>query len=155
MATKLRDARFRKTNFARNGETAYNFDADTLKLLIAIDESKTVAQLARETRLDPAVLKEKLIRLFKLKLIEEVKLDVVYVDSGFITHLIETLINLVGPLGQMLVEATAEKMNFQVPRIPQDNISDFVYEVAKEIPGEKQQAEFKKRMIQEINKMSG
>ena len=149
--TKLQDARFRKTNFTAYNETV--FDADMLKLLMAIDEGKPILQIAKEIQMDPAVFKETFLRLYKLKLIEEVQQKIVYVDGHFVTHLRETLINLTGPLGAILMEETAEKMNMQVSKIPKSMAADFVYQVAKEIPGEKQQAEFKKLMIQEIKNM--
>ena len=124
-----------------------------LKLLMAIDEGKPILQIAKEIQMDPAVFKETFLRLYKLKLIEEVQQKIVYVDGHFVTHLRETLINLTGPLGAILMEETAEKMNMQVSKIPKSMAADFVYQVAKEIPGEKQQAEFKKLMIQEIKNM--
>lgn len=149
--TKLQDARFRKTNFSAQDETV--FDPDMLKLLMAIDEGKPVLQIAKEINMDPAVFRESFLRLFKLKLIEEVKQKIVYADESFLTRLRETLVNLVGPLGEMLMEETAEKMNFQSTRIPKSSVADFVYQVAKEIPGDKEQAEFKRLMIQEIKSM--
>ena len=149
--TKLQDARFRKTNFTAHNETV--FDADMLKLLMAIDENKPVLQIAKEIKMDPTVFRESFLRLYKLKLIEEVKQRIIYADELFITHLKETLINLTGPLGEILMEETAEKMNLPVSRIPKSMIADFVYQVAKEIPGEKQQTEFKKLMIQEIKNL--
>jgi hypothetical protein len=149
--TKLQDARFRKTNFSTNDETV--FDPDMLKLLMAIDEGKPVLQIAKEINMDPAVFRESFLRLFKLKLIEEVKEQVVYADERVLARLRETLVDLVGPLGEMLMEETAGKMNFQAHRIPKANIADFVYQVAEEIPGEKEQAEFKRVMIQEIKNM--
>jgi len=149
--TKLQDARFRKTNFTAHDETV--FDADMLKLLMAIDEGKPVLQIAKEIKMDPAAFRESFLRLYKLKLIEEVKQKIVYVDELFITRLKETLVSLTGPLGGILMEETAEKMNLQLSRIPKSTVADFVYQVAKEIPGEAQQAEFKKLMIQEIKNM--
>jgi hypothetical protein len=149
--TKLQDARFRKTNFSAHDETV--FDPDMLKLLMAIDEGKSVLQIAKEINMDPVVFRESFLRLFKLKLIEEVKQKVVYADEGFLTRLRETLVNLVGPLGEMLMEETAEKMNFESTKIPKSSVADFVYQVAKEIPGDKEQAEFKRLMIQEIKSM--
>jgi hypothetical protein len=149
--TKLQDARFRKTNFSAHDETV--FDPDMLKLLMAIDEGKPVLQIAKEINMDPVVFRESFLRLFKLKLIEEVKQKVVYADEGFLARLRETLVNLVGPLGEMLMEETAEKMNFQSTKIPKSSVADFVYQVAKEIPGDKEQAEFKRLMIQEIKSM--
>jgi len=149
--TKLQDARFRKTNFTAHDETV--FDADMLKLLMAIDEGKPILQIAKEIKMDPTVFRESFLRLYKLKLIEEVKQKIVYADELFVTRLKETLINLTGPLGEMLLGEAAEKMNLQLSRIPKSSVADFVYQVAKEIPGEKQQAEFKKLMIQEIKGM--
>ena len=112
-----------------------------------------VLQIAKEIKMDPAVFRESFLRLYKLKLIEEVKQKIVYVDELFITRLKETLISLTGPLGGILMEEAAEKMNLQLSRIPKSTVADFVYQVAKEIPGETQQAEFKKLMIQEIKSM--
>ena len=124
-----------------------------LKLLMAIDEGKPILQIAKEIKMDPTVFRESFLRLYKLKLIEEVKQKIVYADELFVTRLKETLINLTGPLGEMLLGEAAEKMNLQLSRIPKSSVADFVYQVAKEIPGEKQQAEFKKLMIQEIKGM--
>lgn len=149
--TKLQNARFRKTNFTSHDETV--FDTDMLKLLMAIDENKPILQIAKEIKMDPVVFRESFLRLFKLKLIEEVKPKVVYVDESFLEGLRDTLINLTGPLGEMLLEETAEKMNFHIPKIPKSSVADFVYQIAQEIPGEKEQAEFKKAMIQEIKNL--
>jgi len=149
--TKLQDARFRKTNFSAHNETV--FDPDMLKLLMAIDEGKPVLEIAKEIKMDPAVFRESFLRLFKLKLIEEVKQKIVYVDDAFLARLRDTIVNLVGPMGEMLVEGTAETMGFQGSNIPKSSIADFVYQVAKEIPGDKEQAEFKRLMILEIKNM--
>ncbi|MFH0729410.1 MAG: hypothetical protein V2B19_24110 [Pseudomonadota bacterium] len=151
--TKLQDARFRKTTFSSSSNKTFDFDADMLEVLMAIEESKTVLQIVRQTKMDPAVFKKTLMKLFKLKLIEEVKEDIIYATDSFVAHLKEVLVNLVGPLGEMLADETAEKMNFKASRIPQAKVADFIYEVAKEIPGGKQRAEFKRLMIQEIKNM--
>jgi len=120
---------------------------------MAIDEKKPILDIAKEIKMDPVIFRESFLRLFKLKLIEEVKPKIVYVDEAFVDRLRETLINLTGPLGEMLMEETAERMNFKIPKIPKSSIADYVYQVAQEIPGEKEQAEFKKTMIQEIKNL--
>lgn len=149
--TKLQNARFKKTNFSSYDETV--FDTDMLKLLMAVDENKPILQIAKEINMDPVVFRESFLKLFKLKLIEEVKPKVIYVDESFVASLREALINLTGPLGEMLMEETAEKMEFSLPKIPKSSAADFVYQVAQEIPGDKEQAEFKRIMIQEIKKL--
>jgi len=65
----LLDMHFRKTNLASNSEIT--FDSDMLKLLMAIDEEKTIRQIAGDVDLTPAAFKESLMKLIKLKLIEQ------------------------------------------------------------------------------------
>lgn len=124
-----------------------------LKLLLAIDENKSILQIAKEINMDPVVFKESFLKLFKLKLIEEVKPEVDYVEESFLTRLSDALSTLIGPLGEIVMEETAEKMNFKMPKIPKASIADFVYQVALEIPGDKEQVEFKKVMLQEIKNL--
>jgi hypothetical protein len=78
---KLRNVRFRKTNLAATGQL--EFDQDMLTLLMAINEEKTLLQVAKEIKLKPAVFKECFLKIYKLKLVEEVKEEVEYVDGKF------------------------------------------------------------------------
>ncbi len=143
--------RFRKCDFTSYDETV--FDSNMLKLLLAIDENKSILQIAKEINMDPVVFKESFLKLYKLKLIEEVKPDVAYVEESFLTRLSDALSAHIGPLGEIVLEETAEKMNFKMPKIPKASIADFVYQVALEIPGDKEQVEFKKVMLQEIKNL--
>jgi len=151
--TKLQDARFRKTDFVADDTTV--FDADMLTILMAIDETKSILQIAKETKMDPEVFREGFLRLYKLRFIEEIKETVVYVDDSFIQSLQDTLVSLVGPLGEMLLEEAAETMDLQNMKVPKSRVADLVYQVAKAIPGEKQQEEFKKLMLQKMKSMAG
>ena len=60
----LLDMHFRKTNLASHNEIT--FDADMLKLLMAIDEDKTIRQIAGDVALTPTAFKESLMKLIKL-----------------------------------------------------------------------------------------
>jgi DNA-binding transcriptional regulator YhcF (GntR family) len=150
--TKLQDARFRKTDFT--ADKATEFDSDMLTILMAIDENKSIVEIAKETKMNPAVFKEGFLRLYKLKFIEEVKETQVFVDSSFVQSLREVLVGLVGPLGEVLLDEAAEMMDLQISKVPKSRIADLVYEVAKGIPGNKQQEEFKKIMLQKMKNMA-
>ena len=150
----LLDMHFRKTNLASNNEIT--FDSDMLKLLMAIDEDKTIRQIAGEVALSPSAFKESLMKLIKLKLIEQVSAAAVvsYVGEAFMARLQEILVSLAGPLGEVLIEETAEQMGLDVKKIPQARVGDFVYNIANQMPGEKQKNEFSTAMLAEI-KMLG
>jgi hypothetical protein len=149
--TKLRDVRFRKTNLAATGQL--EFDQDMLTLLMAINEEKTLLQVAKEIKMKPAVFKECFLKIYKLKLVEEVKEKVDYVDGKFLRSVREILVELLGPLGEVLMEDAAEKVNTEMPHIPKNNIAEYVQAIATEIPGDKQRTQFQKFMLEKINSM--
>lgn len=150
----LLDMHFRKTNLASTNEIT--FDSDMLKLLMAIDEDKTIRQIAGEVAMSPSAFKESLMKLVKLKLIEQVQVAPAgsYVGEAFMTRLRELLVSLTGPLGEVLIEETAEQMSLNISKILRARIGDFVYNIANQMPGEKQKNEFSTAMLEEI-KMIG
>ena len=146
---KINNIRFKKNNATTNSEIKFN--SDLLNLYLIIDEKKTLTTLFKETKLDPNVFKECLVKLLKLKLIKPIKVDdTEYIDNIFLDRLREVLIDLSGPMGELLIDQAAEDMNLPINKIPISKISDLVYQIASTIPGEKQAVEFKKIMIQEI-----
>ena len=149
----LLDMHFKKTNLASSDEIT--FDADMLKLLMAIDEDRTIRQIIGDVAMTPSAFKESLMKLIKLKLIEPMAAAaiVAYVGEAFIARLREVLIALTGPVGEVLMEEIAEEMNLDIRKIPQDQVGDFVYNIANQMPGEKQKNEFSTTMLKEIKKL--
>ncbi len=148
---KLRDVRFRKTDLSTTGE--HEFDQNMLALLMAIDENKTLLQVAKETKLETSVFKDCFVKLYKLKLIEEVEHKVEYIDSDFLASMGKILVGLLGPLGEILMQDAAENVNTELPHIPKSDIAEYVRVIADEIPGEKQRTEFQGIMLEKINGM--
>ncbi len=140
--------RFKKTSVTPSNEI--NIDSDTLKLYLAIDKNKTIVEIFRETQLERSVFKASLVKLYKLKLIEQVAEAVEYIEIEFINKVRENLIKVSGPLGEILLEEAVEDMNCEISQVPKSKIADLVYNIANDIPSEKQAAEFKKIMMQEI-----
>jgi len=151
----LLDMHFRKTNLASTNEIT--FDSDMLKLLMAIDEDKSIRQIAGEVDLSPSAFKESLMKLVKLKLIEQVQVAPPgsYVGEAFMARLREVLVSLTGPLGEVLIEETAEQMSLDMNKVPRAQIGDFVYNIANQVPGEKQKNEFSTTMLEEIKLLGG
>jgi len=147
----LLDMCFKKTNLASTSEIT--FDSDMLKLLMAVDDSKTIRQIAADVELTPSAFKESLIKLIKLKLIEQVEtaIPVSYVGDAFLERTREVLVDLTGPLGEVLIEETAEQMGLDMTQIPRDRVGDFIHNIARQMPGEKQKNEFSTVMLKEIN----
>ena len=148
--TKLRDMRFRKTDLSKTGQV--EFDQNMLTLLLAIDENKTLLQVARETQMDIAVFKEYLLKIHKLGLIEEVKEKVEYIEKELLEIIRESLISLLGPLGEMLMQDAAETIHTGLPYIPHNAMPDFLRAIISEIPGDKQKEKFRRAMKEKLLK---
>lgn len=144
----LADVCFKKTDRASSQEFA--FDTDMLKLFMAIDGQKTVKEVSQEVQLGTSKFKDTFVKLRKLGLIEKAGNEEACVEESFIDNMRATLIQLIGPLGEVLVLDAVEDMGCKTNRIPVSSLASFVVAVAKEIPGNKQSNEFKKRMIEEM-----
>ncbi|MDJ0667977.1 MAG: hypothetical protein QNJ61_11885 [Desulfobacterales bacterium] len=125
-------------------------DSDMLKVLMALDGKKTVREVSVEVDMARGLFKSTFLKLYKLGLVEKVGQDLACVTPAFIEQMREALIQLIGPLGSVLVDDAADAMGWVVSRIPLARVADFVVAVAREIPGDQQGNEFKKQMIEEI-----
>lgn len=140
MATRLQDLRYRPRNISAT--TNLDFDHNLLKVLLAIDESKTLLQVAREVDLDRKTFKQCLIKLFNYKLIEKVNGEVEYLPERLLEYIRSILISLLGPLGVALMEDVAESMGMDSNAIPKGLLDDYLAELTENIPEEKQQRLF-------------
>lgn len=122
------------------------FDQDMLTVLMAIDEEKTLLQVAKETKMDIADFKACMLKLYNLGLVEKVEQSVVFLEKRILDEISEILIGLLGPLGVFLMQDAAENINAELPHIPENNLSDFIESILSEIPGDKQKQEFRKIM---------
>lgn len=151
LANKVNDICFKKTNISPNGQI--KFDSDLLNLYLAVEEKKNMLSLYKESKLEPAVFKTCLIKLIKLNLIEQAKNDLKekkFLNGSFFSRLREVLVELSGPLGELLIEEAAETLNFETSKIPLSKATDFIYHIADSIPSEKQAIAFKNIMNREI-----
>jgi hypothetical protein len=148
---KLKDVYFRKTGLSSN--ESMTFDQNMLTLLLAIDEDKSILQISQEVKLDPTVFKECFVKLYKLKLIEKVDKGVQYIHREVLNNIRDTLIQLLGPLGEVLMDDAAEQLNVEKTKIHQKNVPEYLMAIANEIPSDKQKREFQKIMLEQIKEL--
>jgi predicted transcriptional regulator len=141
---------FRKVN-RMDGEEI-NLDADMIRLLIAIDENKDIAQIANEVDMDVATLNTALSKLIKLRLIESVKKEVPFLNEKFLEALKINLSKAIGPMAELLIEDVAADMNFPITKIPKHQAAELISDLAVEIPDEDSRVQFEKAMIELIKK---
>ena len=145
------DIYYRKVIRADNDEVS--LDADMIRLLIAIDESKSLYQIADEVDMDNTTLKQALSKLLEQGLIEPVEKDTPVLDESFLESLRINLSKAIGPMAEILIADIAEDMELDPKRIPVNHAAELITHLSLEVPDEENQIQFKKSMIAILNKL--
>ena len=145
------DIHYRKVIRADNDQVS--LDADMIHLLIAIDESKSLYQIADEVDMDNATFKQALARLLEQGLIEPVQKNIPLLDESFLESLRINLSKAIGPIAEILIADVSEEMELDPARIPVNQAAELITHLSLEVPDEENQIQFKKSMIAILNKM--
>jgi hypothetical protein len=144
------DLYFRKV--IRKDSDKVSLDADMIRLLIVIDENKSLSRIAEEVEMEASVLRNTLSRLLQQGLIEPVKKDVVYLDRIFLEALRINLSKSIGPIAEILIDDVIAGMKLKTNEIPANQAAELISNVSVEIPDEKGRIDFKKSMLSILNK---
>lgn len=137
---------FRKVTPAHGHEIRLN--ADMIRLLMVIDENKDLLQISNEVGMDISMLNQILSELLKLKLIEPVEKSNRFLSKKFLENLRLNLSQAIGPMAQIFIEDTVAEMELKMSEIPEHQAAELISNIAKEVPDENNQIEFKKTMIE-------
>jgi hypothetical protein len=136
----------------RKDNNEISLDADMIRLLIAIDENKSLYQIADEVEMEDATLNKNLSKLLEQRLIEPVKKDLPVLDKIFLQALKINLSKTIGPMAVILIEEVVSDMELTAPEIPVHQAAELITALSHEIPDEIKRIEFKKSMMDILNK---
>ena len=142
---------YRKVIRADNDEIS--LDADMIRLLIAIDENKSLNQIAEEVDMSNTAFKIALSKLLRQGLIEPVQKDLLVLDKSFLEALRINLSKAIGPIAEILIADATEEMQVDSSAIPINQAAELITQLSLEVPDEENQLQFKKSMIAILNKM--
>ena len=142
---------YRKVIRADNDEIS--LDADMIRLLIAVDESKSLNQIAEEVDMSNTAFKIALSKLLRQGLIEPVQKDLLVLDKSFLEALRINLSKAIGPIAEILIADATEEMQVDSSAIPINQAAELITQLSLEVPDEENQMQFKKSMIAILNKM--
>jgi len=145
------EAYYRKV--IRNDNDQVSLDADMIRLLIAIDENKSLYQIAEEVDMGNATFKKALSKLLDQGLIAPVKKDIPVLDQSFIETLRINLSRAIGPMAEILIEDVAAEMELTPSEIPVNQAAELITNLSREIPDEENRMQFKKSMLAILNKI--
>jgi hypothetical protein len=136
----------------RKDHDKISLDADMIRLLIAIDENKSLYQIAHEVEMEAGTLKKNLSKLLAQGLIEPVKKDLPVLDKIFLQALKINLSRAIGPMAEILIEEVVSDMELTAPEITLHQAAELITSLAHEIPDDQKRIEFKKSMMDILNK---
>ncbi len=136
----------------RKDSDQISLDADMIRLLIAIDENKSLYQIADEVEMKAVTLKKNLSKLLEQGLIEPVKKDLPVLDKIFLQALKINLSKVIGPMAEILIEEVVSEMELTSPEIPVHQAAELITILSHEILDEGKRIEFKKSMMDILNK---
>jgi DNA-binding transcriptional regulator YhcF (GntR family) len=131
-----------------------SLDADMIRLLLAIDEHKSLYQIAAEVEMDAATFKKALRRLLEQGLLETVQKRAPLLGKSFLDAVRLNLSRAIGPMAQIVLEETVAEMNLDPHGIALDQAAELVNHLALEISGEESRIRFQKAMLPLLNKMN-
>jgi len=143
------DIYYRKVIRADNDKVS--LDADMIRLLIAINESKSLYQIADEVDMGNSSFRQALSRLLDQGLIEPVKKDISVLDESFLESLRINLSKAIGPMAEILIADVTEEMELDPDRIPVNQAAEMITHLSLEVPDEENQIQFKRSMIAVLN----
>lgn len=136
----------------RKDNDQISLDADMIRLLIAIDENKSLYQIADEVDMRADTLKTNLAKLLQQRLIEPVRKGLPVLDKIFLQALKINLSRVIGPIAEILIEEVVSEMEITAPGIPVHQAAELIAALSHEIPDEEKRIEFKKSMMDILNK---
>ena len=137
---------YRKVTRLDNKEVL--LDADMIRLLIAIDETKPLQKIAQEVGLNLDQTNVTIDKLLELKLVEPVLTEGKSSMGGqFVKALEQNLSRAVGPMAQIILEDAFSDLNLTGKDIPQNQAAELISLLAVEIPDEEIRMQFKKAML--------
>ncbi|CAB1058312.1 hypothetical protein D1BOALGB6SA_3068 [Olavius sp. associated proteobacterium Delta 1] len=143
------DIYYRKVIRSDNDEVS--LDADMIRLLIAIDESKSLNQISDEVDMDNTTFKQALSKLLEQGLIEPVQKDIPVLDESFLESLRINLSKAIGPMAEILIADVIEQMELDPAGIPINRAAELITHLSLEVPDEENQIQFKKSMLTILN----
>ena len=149
--TERSEAFYRKV--IRNDNDQVSLDADMIRLLIAIDENKSLHQIAEEVDMGAATFKKALAKLLDQGLIAPVKKDIPVLDPSFIETLRINLSRAIGPMAEILIQDMAAEMELTPSEIPVNQAAELIANLSQEVPDEENRMQFKKSMLAILNKI--
>jgi len=128
----------------------FSLDSQMLRVVMSLDGKKNLASVSRSINMNLETLKEVLIRLQQIQLIEKVEAAVPMLNDDFFTFLKNQLSVALGPLAEFLIEDEIQTLSDVPGQLPFHRAAELVNLLARQIPRQENKIVFQQAMAQKI-----
>ena len=127
-----------------------SLDSRMLTLMLHIDGEKNTATLAGELGMTLSDVRDILVRLDHLNLVEEVVTSVPTLSDDFYSFLSDQLSHAMGPMAEILLEDLFGQMGLDRKELPLTRAAELVDSLAREIPREEKRLKFQQVLLEKL-----
>jgi DNA-binding MarR family transcriptional regulator len=138
----------------RQADRPLALNADLILLLKAIDGTRSLAEIAAQTRLPPEVVRPAVKRLLAQGLIEPVPRPPVFPGRRFIQELYQALSMAIGPMARFLLEENMAELRLDPDRLTLAQAAELGNRLALEVPDGNSRLKFKQAILAILNRIS-
>ena len=125
-------------------------------IVTQIDGDQTVQQIIDKLDLDEFECLSMLYSLFQKKLIQIQKIqteDQIYVSSGFFEKLESSLVKIIGPVANYLIDDVMWELSEDRDKFVKDKVPMLIEAISQEINDEHKSVQFQQQMLNEIKNL--
>ncbi|MDA8404772.1 MAG: hypothetical protein M0Z56_11375 [Desulfobacteraceae bacterium] len=130
-----------------------SLDSEMLRVLMELDGSKNLGQVARSLDINMKQLKLILDRLYKLHLCETAKEAALKLDRTFFQYLSAELAKAMGPIADVVIEDEIREMNENYSKFPAHRAAELVDLLARQIRREERKVAFQQAMVRKLREI--
>ncbi len=130
-----------------------SLDSSMLNTLMQIDGVKTLGEISKLVNIEMSALKEVVVRLDNLNLIEEDNSTIPTLNESFFAQLSKYLAVAMGPMAEILIEDEIQAMGIERDNIPMHLGAELVDILGREIPREEKKIKFQQTMLKILKSM--
>lgn len=130
-----------------------SLDSQMLKVLMTLDGKKNLAAVSRTLGIDMGTLKEVLLKLHNVQLVQKVETAVPVLNKEFYDFLSHQLSIALGPIAEFLIEDEIRELGGDPSKIPFTRAAELVNLLARQIPREEKKIVFQQALVQKIKEI--
>jgi hypothetical protein len=130
-----------------------SLDSEMLQVLMDLDGTKNLGQVAQSLNMNLKQLRLVLNRLYKLHLCETAKEAVPKLNKSFFNYLSAELSRAMGPIADVVIEDEIREMGEHQAKFPAHRAAELVDLLARQILREERKVAFQQAMVRKLREI--